>query len=91
MPHYFGQVTYDPENTDFKAMFEQCRVKAEPLGYTYFGIQNMRECWGSKNAQETYDKHGCDDRCTAGNDAKYGAGEQWGNFVYRVKKGMIYT
>ncbi|XP_031561318.1 hemicentin-1-like [Actinia tenebrosa] len=85
MPHYFGTVTYDKENPDFKDMFEQCKVKAVKLGYTYFGIQYMKECWGSENARETYNDQGCNDNCQKG-DGMYGGGGSWSNYVYRVKE-----
>ncbi|XP_031549934.1 A disintegrin and metalloproteinase with thrombospondin motifs adt-2-like [Actinia tenebrosa] len=85
MPHFLGKVHYNPSNPGYKLMFDQCRKKAEDHGYTYFGVQNMKECWGSKNAMETYDDLGCDDYCRV-DDEGYGTGGKWLNFVYRVKK-----
>lgn len=87
MPHYFHKANYNPQDPDLKAMFEECRVEAEAEGYTYFGIQNKYECWGSKDAQKTYDKHGCSEKCDKPNDQEYGLGLEWTNFLYRVKKG----
>lgn len=86
MPHYFGTVTYDKNKPDYKDIFEQCRGKAEKLGYTYFGVQYMKECWGSENARETYNDQGCNDNCQKG-DGMYGGGGSWSNYVYRVKEG----
>jgi hypothetical protein len=87
MPHFFGLVVPVPNITDYKTVFEQCRGKAEKNKYTYFGIQFMKECWGSKNARKTYNKHGCNNNCQEGING-FGGGGDWSNFVYRVKEGM---
>ncbi|XP_048584539.1 uncharacterized protein LOC5510519 isoform X4 [Nematostella vectensis] len=86
MPNFFKKIKYDKKNPNFQNMFEQCRVEAEKLGYTYFGLQNMKECWGSPNGRETYNTQGCNDNCERRSDGKFGAGTNWSNFIYRVKK-----
>ncbi|KAK3736430.1 hypothetical protein QZH41_014496, partial [Actinostola sp. cb2023] len=85
MPHYFDTVRFNASNPDFYDMFLQCQVKAEKHNYTYFGIQYMKECWGSPNARLTYDTQGCADNCRRRADG-YGIGGHWSNYVYRVKE-----
>jgi hypothetical protein len=82
MGHYFKTINYDSTKPDYKAMFEGCLQEAERLKYTYFGIQNLRECWGSYKGSENYNKYGCHDNCRSSPDG-YGIGYKWSNFVYR--------
>jgi len=79
MPHYFKTVI----SKDYKYIFEECRKEAEKRGYDYFGVQYWRECWGSKDAYKTYDKHGCQKNCEV--QGEYGTGTHWSNFMYHLK------
>ncbi|KAK3738877.1 hypothetical protein QZH41_014661 [Actinostola sp. cb2023] len=79
MPHYFKAVS----TSDYKHLFEVCRKEAEKQGYDYFGVQYWSECWGSNDAYETYDKHGCKDNCKV--QGEYGIGTHWSNFMYHLK------
>ncbi|XP_031559995.1 hemicentin-1-like [Actinia tenebrosa] len=79
MPHYFKSVA----SSDYKHIFEECRKEAEKQGYDYFGVQYFKECWGSKQAHKTYDKHGCKDNCKV--QGEYGIGTHWSNFMYHRK------
>lgn len=87
MPDFFGNVKPAPNITDYKTVFDQCNLIAEQKGYTYFGIQYMKECWGSTNARLTYNRHGCNNNCEDDVNG-YGGGGRWSNFVYRVKEGI---
>lgn len=79
MPDYFKTVN----TNDYKKLFEECRKEAEKREYKYFGVQYWNECWGSKNADKTYDKHGCKNNCKV--EGGYGIGTHWSNFMYHQK------
>jgi len=79
----------DNEDKSHEEIFSECRNVAEILGFDYFGVQYKKECWGSKDANETYSKYGCSTSCELKDG--FGIGGDWANFMYHRKKGgLIY-
>lgn len=61
---------------------QKCYEKALAAGNGYFGVQNNRECFTSRDAGDTYDKHGKSDGC------KNGRGGGWRMSVYRINNNL---
>jgi len=55
-------------------------VAALKRKYRIFAVQNGGECFGSANAQKTFDKYGKSTAC-----GKDGEGGVWANHVYLTK------
>jgi hypothetical protein len=86
MLHHFRTLQL---NISYENIFKECSKDAEKRGYDYFGVQYYSECWGSKDAYATYDKHGCTNNCKVNQD--YGIGTYWSNFIYHLKNGKVDT
>ena len=55
-----------------------CFERAKSLGFDIFAVQYGGECFTSKGARETYNKHGPSSACVDG------GGGWWANSVYEI-------
>ena len=67
----------------------RCAFKAKAKGHTVFAIQYYGECWSGTTEESKYAKHGESTDCInynfkACNGARYCAGKQWSNYVYKL-------
>ena len=65
----------------------QCARVAQDKGYEYFAVQYYGECYGGKNAENTYNKYGKSTYCWKFDKQNgFGVGRDLANFVYRIKQ-----
>ena len=69
-----GDITIFPEHE----VIQKCYERAKAAGNNFFGVENAKECFTSKEAGQTYDKYGMTDGC------QHGRGGGWRLTVYRV-------
>ena len=71
-----GEITfYIPPET----AVEKCFERANAAGFTYFALQNDKECFTSEDAGSTYYRFGATTGC------RDGRGGAWMNSVYKIK------
>ena len=65
----------------------QCARVAQDKGYEYFAVQYYGECYGGKNAENTYSKYGKSTYCWKFDKQNgFGVGRDLANFVYRINQ-----
>ena len=65
----------------------QCARVAQDKGYEYFAVQYYGECYGGKNAENTYNKYGKSTYCWKFDKQNgFGVGRDLANFVYRINQ-----
>ena len=69
---------------DASKVIESCFIRAWNKGFKVFAVRYGKECWSSKDANETYNKFG------SANDCLGGIGGHYSNAVYQITGKQMY-